>query len=78
MSELWYQFRKNKVALAACVLIVALAGIAVFAPFVSPYDPFEMSGEDMLSAPSVKHWFGTDQFGRDLLSRIFFGARISF
>jgi peptide/nickel transport system permease protein len=60
------------------VLIVALAGIAVFAPFVSPYDPFEMSGEDMLSAPSVKHWFGTDQFGRDLLSRIFFGARISF
>lgn len=78
MSELWYQFRKNKVALAACLLIVALAGIAVFAPIVSPYDPLEMSGEDMLSAPSVKHWFGTDQFGRDLLSRIFYGARISF
>jgi peptide/nickel transport system permease protein len=78
MSELWYQFRKNKVALAACFLIVALAGIAMFAPFISPYDPFDMSGEDMLTAPSTKHWFGTDQFGRDLLSRIMYGARISF
>lgn len=78
MSELWYQFSKNRVALSALVLIVALGLTALFAPYVAPYDPFEMSMDDMLASPSVKHWFGTDQFGRDLLSRIVFGTRISF
>jgi peptide/nickel transport system permease protein len=78
MSELWYQFRKNKLALAALLLITLLAMIALFAPFIAPYDAFEMSTEDMLTAPSARHWFGTDQFGRDVLSRIIYGARISF
>ncbi len=78
MNELWYQFRKNSVALAALCLIAALALTALFATLIAPYDPFEMSMEDMLSGPSATHWFGTDQFGRDLLSRILYGARISF
>ena len=78
MNELWYQFRKNTVALAALCLIAALAFTAVFATLIAPYDPFEMSMDDMLSGPSAKHWFGTDQFGRDLFSRILYGARISF
>ncbi|MDY0093540.1 MAG: ABC transporter permease [Candidatus Vecturithrix sp.] len=78
MNELWYQFRKNKIALAALCLIAVLALAAIFATLIAPYDPFEMSMEDMLSGPSATHWFGTDQFGRDLLSRILYGARISF
>ncbi len=49
MNELWYQFRKNSVALAALCLIAALALTALFATLIAPYDPFEMSMEDMLS-----------------------------
>lgn len=78
MNELWYQFRKNTLALAALCLIAVLGLTAVFANWIAPYDPFEMSMDAMLSGPSANHWFGTDQFGRDLFSRILYGTRISF
>ena len=51
--------------------------MAVFAPFLAPYDPFYMDTEAILSAPSAAHLLGTDNMGRDILSRIFYGARIS-
>ncbi|TCR67164.1 ABC transporter permease [Bosea sp. BK604] len=60
---------------AAIVICIVLA--AVFAPLIAPYDPIALSVEDRLSAPDAAHWLGTDQAGRDVLSRIIFGARAS-
>jgi peptide/nickel transport system permease protein len=63
-------------SIGACLVsLVVLA--AIFAPFVSPYDPVEIRLESRLSPPSVEHWLGTDQAGRDLFSRIIWGARVS-
>jgi peptide/nickel transport system permease protein len=62
--------------LGATIVSVMLIA-AIFAPLVAPYDPIEISLEDRLSAPSLSHWLGTDQAGRDVLSRVIFGARAS-
>jgi peptide/nickel transport system permease protein len=63
------------VAALACLLL--LAGIAVFAPAIAPYDPLTQSVLHANLQPTAAHWLGTDQFGRDVLSRIIFGARSS-
>lgn len=55
------------------VLVIAFAGI--FADVIAPYDPFALDFGNMLMAPSADHWFGTDNFGRDIFSRILYGAR---
>ena len=60
---------------AGLAFIVVLAVCAVFAPWVAPYDPLMVDYGAMLAAPSREHWLGTDSFGRDVLSRIIFGAR---
>jgi peptide/nickel transport system permease protein len=60
---------------AGFVVILAMAVAAAFAPWVSPYDPLAVDYGAMLAAPSLDHWFGTDAFGRDVLSRIIYGAR---
>ena len=57
------------------VIILAMAVAAAFAPWVAPYDPLAVDYGAMLAAPSLDHWFGTDAFGRDVLSRIIYGAR---
>lgn len=63
--------------MAGAFVVIALLLIAVSAPFISPYGPNEINAWDVLSPPSVKHWFGTDELGRDVLTRIIYGARIS-
>ncbi|AZO82136.1 MULTISPECIES: ABC transporter permease [unclassified Bosea (in: a-proteobacteria)] len=60
---------------AGIVGLIVLA--AIFAPLIAPYDPLALNIEDRLAAPDMKHWLGTDQGGRDVLSRILFGARAS-
>ena len=57
------------------ILLVVLS--AVLAPLITPYDPSEMNSKVRLSAPSVEHWFGTDQFGRDVFTRVIYGSRLS-
>lgn len=69
--------RQNKLAAFSAVLIVVIILIAVFAPFVAPYDHLKQSLVDRLAHPSAEHWLGTDELGRDVLSRIIFGARVS-
>lgn len=69
--------RQNKLASASAVLILLIILAAVFAPFVAPYDHLAQSLTDRLQTPSMAHWLGTDELGRDVLSRIIFGARIS-
>lgn len=60
---------------AGIVGLIVLA--AIFAPLIAPYDPLALNIEDRLAAPDASHWLGTDQGGRDVLSRILFGARAS-
>jgi peptide/nickel transport system permease protein len=71
--------RGNKLVLAGLGVIVLLYLIALLAPLIAPYDPIEQRDIVALgyNAPSAQHWFGTDRFGRDILSRILYGARIS-
>ena len=70
-------FKKNKEAMICLFVIIAIIIVAIFAPFFAPYDPNAQSLADMLQKPSAKHIFGTDEYGRDILSRIIYGARIS-
>lgn len=69
--------RQNKLAVFSAILIVLIILAAVFAPVVAPYDHLKQSLTDRLQHPSAAHWLGTDELGRDVLSRIIFGARIS-
>ena len=59
------------------VVIVLLLLMAIFAPLISPYDPYKVNLQDSLQQPSTHHWMGTDEMGRDVLSRIIFGSRIA-
>jgi len=64
-------------AAAGVVVIVVFVTIAAFAPFIAPYDPVATNFAAVRKAPSAAHWFGTDEIGRDVLSRVIFGARAS-
>lgn len=69
--------RQNKLAVFSAVLIGVILLIAVFAPVTAPYDPYAQDLVNRLAAPSAQHWLGTDDLGRDMASRIIYGARIS-
>jgi peptide/nickel transport system permease protein len=70
------QFMLQQPLGAAGLVVIVLMGVcALFAPWVAPYDPLAIDFAAMLSPPSVEHWLGTDSFGRDVLSRIIYGAR---
>ena len=71
------RFTKNKRAMVGLWMVVVFVIVALFAPWIAPYDPIEQNMEKMLEPPSVEHPFGTDEFGRDILSRILYGAQIS-
>jgi len=68
---------RNRFALAGTIVLLLLGIIAVGAPWIAPYDPLEIRLLDALLPPSFAHWMGTDQLGRDVLSRLMYGARIS-
>jgi peptide/nickel transport system permease protein len=69
--------RERPAALAAAAVIVVFVVIAVSAPAIAPYDPLAQSYLRINAYPSAEHWLGTDQFGRDVLSRLLYGARNS-
>ena len=73
--QLCRQFRKNRAAEISLYLIVGFIVTAVLAEAFSPYDPFTL-GDDTLLGPSAGHWMGTDDLGRDTLSRVLYGARV--
>ena len=77
-TEFWRKFKKQPVAVGALAFVVLLVLIAIFAPFLVPYDPENFFDYDRLNqGPSWQHWLGVDPLGRDILSRIVAGARIS-
>ena len=69
--------RLNPLAAIGVVLVVVFTVLAIFGPWIAPHDPAEINLPARLSRPSAAHWFGTDELGRDILSRIIYGARIS-
>ncbi len=70
-------FYKNKLTLAGSGIVVLLFVVSILAPVISPYDPGAIDLQNVLAPPSAGHWFGTDQLGRDVMSRMIWGARIS-
>ena len=73
----WNIFKKNKVGVFCLGVVVLLALVAILAPVLAPYDPDVQELSNMLQAPSAAHPFGTDEFGRDILSRVLYGCRVS-
>jgi len=73
----WQRLRENKLALTGGVMISSLFLIAVFASILSPYDPNEIDRNNILNPPSLTHPLGTDELGRDIMSRMIWGSRIS-
>ncbi|MBP0017322.1 MAG: ABC transporter permease [Cyanobacteria bacterium SBLK] len=71
-----YILQENALTLAAFLMFVALVVLAVFGNPISPYDPLETNSAIALSPPSLQHWFGTDQLGRDILSRAIAATRL--
>ncbi|MBA2879415.1 peptide/nickel transport system permease protein [Anoxybacillus kamchatkensis] len=76
-KEGWIRFRKNKMALIGSGIVLFFILLAIFAPFIAPYDMNDQQLSMRLQAPSKDHIFGTDDFGRDIFSRVVYGARIS-
>ena len=73
----WNIFKKNKVAMVCLFIVILLCLIALFAPLIAPYDPNKQVLTDRLMKPCGQHWFGTDDLGRDIFSRIIYGCRVS-
>jgi peptide/nickel transport system permease protein len=67
----------NLLATSGVLLVAIFLAFALFAPWIAPYDPAHIDLPGRLMGPSAQHWFGTDELGRDILSRIIYGARIS-
>ncbi|WP_141604517.1 nickel transporter permease [Terrilactibacillus laevilacticus] len=77
MMEIWKSFRKNKLALVGSIIVMLLILMAIFAGVIAPQSINNQNMHLRLQAPSSSHWFGTDDFGRDIFSRVVYGARLS-
>ncbi|MCM3748638.1 ABC transporter permease [Paenibacillus pasadenensis] len=75
--DAWRSFRRNRMAMIGLGIIIFFILVALMAPLLAPYNYKEQNLVDRLQAPSGEHWFGTDDLGRDIFSRIIYGTRIS-
>ncbi|MGM0409425.1 MAG: oligopeptide ABC transporter permease [Bacillota bacterium] len=76
-SRVINQLKRNRRVKVALIILFIIITSALFAPYISPYDPMEMDLSASLEGPSRDHWLGTDKMGRDILSRIIYGSRVS-
>lgn len=81
-SQAWLRFRRNKLAMLGLCMVAVLVFASVFAGVLSPFDPNKQliwaeGAKAKLAGPSAVHWLGTDLYGRDILSRVLYGSRIS-
>ncbi|WP_042354076.1 ABC transporter permease [Bacillus rubiinfantis] len=77
LKEFWKNWRRQKTAFWASFFILLLIIIAIIGPYIAPFDPYKPNYDAMLQGPSKEHIAGTDEYGRDIFSRLLFGARIS-
>lgn len=77
LSRVFKQLRRNRRAVVGAVLLLIIISMAIFAPYVTKYDPAKQNMRNRLQSPSKEHILGTDQFGRDTYTRIVYGARLS-
>ena len=76
-ARAWQRLRERKSAMLGLAIVLVLIALAVLAPLIAPYDPTKQSWTLVRKPPSLAHWLGTDESGRDLLSRVIWGARAS-
>ena len=77
MARAWTQLRRNRAAVAGLIVIGVLVFAAIFAPYLAPYNPYTVSLDTRLQPPGGAHLLGTDELGRDILSRLIFGTRVA-
>lgn len=77
MGDIWRTYRQNFLALFGLAMVILLGLVAVLGPLITPHDPVVQDVRNSLKPPSSEHLFGTDQFGRDLFSRVIVGSRVS-
>ena len=74
---IWRRFKRNRLSVVGLTVILIIVSVAIAAPIVAPYDPFTIDVYNVISAPTSAHLLGTDDLGRDVLSRMIWGSRIS-
>lgn len=77
IGDILKRFTANRFAVAGAVIVVALFIISFLAPYITPYSPDDLDAYNVLLPPTAAHWLGTDELGRDVLTRIIYGSRIS-
>lgn len=77
LTRIFKQWIRNRRAVVGAILLLIIVAMAIFAPFVTKYDPTKQNMRNRLQGPSREHILGTDQFGRDIYSRVVYGARLS-
>ncbi len=77
LAEVLFRLSKSPLAMFGLAIILLLVFCAIFAEVISPYNPTAQDLAHMFETPSSAHWLGTDEFGRDILSRLIYGARVS-
>lgn len=73
----WSRFCRNSLTMTGLIIIAVLVTLAILSPWLTPHDPFKQDLLNRLKSPSWTHWFGTDELGRDVFSRVFIGIRVS-
>ncbi|MCX7904516.1 MAG: ABC transporter permease, partial [Caloramator sp.] len=76
-QDVWRRLKKNKLAMGGLFFVIFITLIAIVGPYLSPYNYYSQDFSIANQGPSSSHWFGTDPFGRDIFTRILYGARIS-
>ncbi len=76
-ARAWRRLKKRRTAMVALVLLALLANLAIFAPLIATHDPTQQSWRAVRQAPSLAHWLGSDEVGRDIFSRVVYGTRAS-
>lgn len=75
--RIWLNLKSNPLAVVGLTIIVLFIALSLLAPLLAPYDPATQNLGNRLAFPNAEHWFGTDELGRDILSRILYGGRVT-
>lgn len=77
INPIWYKLKQNKMTWVGLIILGIIILLSLLAPIITPYDPTKINIAEKFQSPSLGHWFGTDEVGRDIFTRILYGARLS-